>query len=131
MKFCEKCGNEILEGGVFCSNCGANSNVPQNPVYTNTSVTSLTVEKPKVTIVSILCFVVAGLVLLLSLISCFKMMGGAGELSRMSSLSGDSLAEAYYNGCGTVYGGLALFVMAFGLFASGMLTCLGLKNLKK
>ena len=127
MAFCSKCGTEISEGSQFCPNCGASESISQNSVQANSPVT---IKKQKIDIVSIICFAVAGLVLLLSLIACFKMMGGAGELADLRSQAGNTVAEFYYNECGTIYSGFALFIMAFGLFASGLLSYLGFKNMK-
>lgn len=122
MAFCKNCGQEIPEGIGICPNCGVGGMTSQNvaPVHTT-----------KIKMASVICFIVAGLVLLLSLIAGFRMLGGAGELASIRSQAGNSIAEAYYNECGTVYGGLAWFVIAFGLFASGLLTYLGLKDRKK
>ena len=128
MAFCSKCGKEISEGSSFCPNCGANGAISQNTLQSNIPCNG---QKQKIDIVSIFCFAVAGLVLFLSLISGIKMLGGAGELANLRSVAGNSVAESYYNECGTVYGGFALFILAFGLFASGILTYLGLKNTKK
>lgn len=128
MKYCEKCGKEIPDGNGLCPNCGASGNAPQNPAQ---GTPYLAVRKQNVDIVSIVCFAVAGLILILSLVACFKIMGGAGDMSSLRSVGGTTVAEAYYNYCGAVYGGFALFVMAFGLFASGLLAYLGFNNMKK
>lgn len=124
MKYCSKCGKEISEADEFCPNCGGMANKPES-----TPVSGVVLNKTN--IISIVCFVMAGLILIISLIACIKISGGAHELSVMRSVAGDTIAEAYYNECGAVYGGLAMFVMAFGLFASSIISYLGYKTLKK
>ncbi len=126
MAFCTKCGKTIPDGSDLCQNCAANNTPYANPVSQNTYTAA---TKPS--IVSIVCFALAGLVLILSFIAFIKMNGGASELADLRSQAGNTVAEAYYNECGVVYGGLALFVLTFGFAASGLFSYLGFKNIKK
>lgn len=132
MKYCSNCGKEISETDGFCPHCGGMTNKPANiPVNMPVNMPVNGSTNNKNGIVPIVCFIIAGLILILSLIACIKISGGAQELSALETISGDTIDEAYYNECGTVYGGFAMFVMAFGLFASGILSYLGYKDIKK
>lgn len=126
MKYCSTCGKEISDENGFCPNCGVNGISSNNALQMPAKGLGLNQNR-----VSIALFVFAGLILILSLVACFKIMGGANELSDLTSQAGNTIAEAYYNECGTVYGGFAFFSLAFGLFASGLIAYLGYKNLNK
>lgn len=128
MQYCGKCGMEMAEGSSFCPKCGAGGHLSQEPASFNGRIAA---AKPQMNVVSIVCFAVAGLVLLFSLIACFKIMGGAGDMADLRSVGGGTVSEAYYNYCGAVYGGIGLFALAFGLFASGLLAYFGFTHMKK
>ena len=127
--FCSKCCKEIPDGSISCPICGAANG---NTSFANSGAAPMPVQKTDLNkIISIVLFAVAGIILILSLIACIKISGGAAELVDLHSVGGGTVAEAYYNECGAVYGGLAMFVISFGLFAGGMLSYLGFKGLKK
>ncbi len=127
MAFCIKCGKEVSDGSDLCQNCAGINATHENNAHIGGQAVANNPNK----IVSLVCFALAALVLILSFVAFVKMMGGAGELADLCSVAGDTIHEAYYNECGAVYGGLALFVMSFGLTASGLLAYLGFNNLNK
>ncbi len=117
MGFCPNCGNEM--NGTICERCGYGINTVNKKSGTNLNL-----------IVSIICFAVAGVILLLSIVAFANISKGAANLQDLRSVAGDTVAEAYYNECGRVYSGFGIFVIIFGLFASGSLSCFGIKTLK-
>ena len=135
MKFCKKCGAELLDNAGFCGKCGEKVSEPiqqsgfhpetASPQYVNPPVQS------RVSFISLIQFIAGALVLLLCFIAGFKIMDGANDMVRLSSVSGTSVAEAFYNYSGSVYNGFALFVIALGIFGGMIFFSLGMKNLKK
>lgn len=124
MAFCGLCGKEISDGQTFCRECNNDLAYPQakkQPVP----------QKAKGDPASIICFIAAGIIFLLCLFGGFQMLIGAENMSRLTSVSGNTVAEIFYNNCGTVFGGFGLFVIACGVFACTFLIYCGLKNIKK
>ena len=123
MAFCGLCGKEIPEGQTFCREC---NNKLANP---KTEVGA--VKKQKWSAVSVICFVAAGLTFLLCLLGGIQILLGADSIATLSSALGNTIAELFYNNCGTVFGGVGLFIIAFGLFSGALLAYLGCKYKKK
>ncbi len=124
MAFCGLCGKEISDGQTFCRECNNNLACPQaesQPVP----------KRSKRGPVSIICFIAAGLTFLLCLFGGIQMLNGAENMSRLASVSGNTVAEIFYNNCGTVFGGFGLFVIACGVFTGTFLIYCGFKNVKK
>lgn len=146
MSYCKKCGNEVPGDAVCCPKCGekidseSNMNINQPSVdnsdqsgyvYQNGNAYQSTVKKSNVNIMSIVWFAVGGLVLLLSIIAGFMIMGGAGDMTTLRSVGGETVAEYFYQYSGTVNKGIALAVFAFGFFGGGIFARFGFKEMKK
>ena len=118
MGFCPNCGNAT--DGTRCEKCGYG-------MYTANQESGMDFKK----VVAILCFVVAAVILLFSFISFTSISKAANNLQDLRSVSGNTVAEAYYNECGNMYSGLATFVLVFGIFAGSLLSYIGVKNIKR
>ena len=79
--FCSKCGKEIPDGSISCPICGAANG---NTSFANSGAAPMPVQKTDLNkIISIVLFAVAGIILILSLIACIKISGGAAERTQI------------------------------------------------
>lgn len=122
MAFCGLCGKEIPEGQTFCRECNNQLAKPE--------VSSPAPKKKNGNAISVMFFIAAGLTFIFCLLGGIQILLGADSMSILSSVSGNTVAEFFYNNCGTVFGGLGLFIIAFGIFAGALLTYLGYKSKK-
>lgn len=132
--YCSKCQKEFDDDSVFCPICGSalektydlhqETAHPQAPAYSNRPVASIAKKSNSL---SLIAFILSGVVLLLAIISTIMMFIGAADMSTLSSIGGESLAEYYYQDHGLIYKGLSLFIFALGIFCSGVLSYIGMK----
>ncbi len=122
MAFCGLCGKEVPDGQTFCREC---NNELANPM---TKVPDQ--KKQKGSPVPVICFIAASLTFIFCLFGGVQMLLGADSMASLASVSGNTVAERFYNYCGTIFGGFGLFVIAFGIFAGAFLTYCGYKNIK-
>lgn len=129
MNYCKKCGQQAAPGAVCCTNCGEKLENTENAAR-NTAYPQV---KPKSDIkaIAVVWFAVGGLILLLCFIGGCMLLGGAGDMAHIRSVSGNSIDELFYQASGAVNRGGALAVWAAGLFGGGFFARLGLKELKK
>lgn len=76
----------------------------------------------------IIFFVLAALVLLMSLYAAHCVVAGGMEIGSIESVGGKTLEEGYYQELATVYAGYAAMIRATGIFFSSILAYIGLKN---
>ena len=135
--FCPKCGTAFAEGGKKCENCGyelpAESTAPtpeigeeQQPA--NSAPVPEKTAAAKRLPLGIIFFVLAALVLLMSLYAAHCVVTGGMEIGSIESVGGKTLEEAYYQELATVYAGYAAMIRATGIFFSSILAYIGLKN---
>lgn len=90
--YCGKCGKKLPKNSTICSGCGNNqSNVTEN------NVNQISFSKVVVT----LC----------GLVATFILLTKGFDLTKLESVSGNSVAEAYYQTMG--YGMMALGLVTF------------------
>lgn len=123
MAFCGLCGKEVSDGQTFCRECNNELASPKTKAPAG--------KKQKGSPVPVICFFAAGLTFILCLFGGVQMLLGADSMSSLASVSGNTVAERFYNYCGTAFGGLGLFVIACGIFAGTFFTYCGYKNIKK
>ena len=138
MPFCKNCGKELPSDAICCPNCGERQTEAQTPPVNQSAPVSQPtptyqppVAKPHINVMAIVWFAVGGLELLLSIIAGFMIMGGAGDMSTLRSVGGESVAEYFYQYSGAVNKGIAVAVFAFGFFGGGIFARFGFKEAKK
>ena len=132
--FCPKCGNQLEENENCCRNCGYElpegyENTPQliESKYTVAEAPSQTTDRHNSTLRTIF-FILAGIVLIMSLYSAHCIASGGLNISSIESIGGRTLEEAYYQYSGLIYTGYAAIVRATGIFFASVLAYLGIKG---
>ena len=132
---CKKCNQELLDGAVFCMQCGhdqrapvygANEHQQYAPIPQQTRASKP--EAIKIVKLCIFC-ALALIVLIVCFVGAADIAEGGSSIGRIRSQGGQTMDEIYYRHLGTVYRGFAMFVRGFGLFSAGVLAWLGLKEL--
>lgn len=125
--FCPKCGTAIENGATNCSQCGyqisTGSLIPPQEIHQ-----AVMASKSKITAKSILCCALAAVVLVMSFYGASSVVEGGLEISRIQSVGGKTLEEAYYQSLGSIYSGYAMAIRAFGIWGASVLAYLGIKE---
>lgn len=132
--FCPKCGKQFEEAQRCCSNCGYE--LPNNvtlfeanngKIITTTPTYQDANRSPNLTVRTVF-FLLAAVVLAMSLYSAHCITTGGMDISSIESVGGQTLEEAYYQYSGMVYTGYAAAVRATGIFFASVLSYLGIKG---
>ena len=135
--FCPKCGTAFADGTRKCENCGYElleetskerndlNQQPKEDRIENPIVKSYT---PKKLSINIIFYVLATLVLIISLYAAHCVISGGMEIGSIESVGGQTLEEAYYQSLGTVFAGYAAMIRATGIFFASILAYIGFKN---
>lgn len=130
--FCPKCGVQISGDTTLCSNCGCDISDVQSSAFSTKNVISneaqLLGDKPKKPLIRTVLFILAALVLVLSLYSAHCVVTGGLNIASIQSVGGKTLEEAYYQYLGIVYAGYASMIRTTGLFFSAILAYIGIKK---
>lgn len=133
--FCPKCGSQFIENEKCCQNCGykltedldSMPEIEKNETIPATPANQSVKQKPN-PIIRVAFFILAGIILIMSLYSAQRITAGGLEIGSIESVGGKTLEEAYYQHLGTVYLGYAAAVRAIGLFFASVLGYLGIKG---
>lgn len=151
-KLCGKCGKELLDNVEFCPKCGhpfsmvnenATPDTVNESIETESADKNLTMpqynqsnnairlpEKKQDSgmkrLVALCLWIVAIIVFIMSMSGAGAMASAAKEMMRITSVGGNSIAEAYYQSHGEVYMGMATVFRAFGIFATATLAFMGI-----
>lgn len=139
--FCPKCGTALAEGSRKCDHCGFAfaEEVPTETVTSDAQQPKMPEEAPaqaaapehraaKKLPVNIVFYVLAALVLIMSLYAARCVISGGLEIGSIESVGGKTLEEAYYQSLGTVFAGYAAMIRATGIFFASILAYIGLKS---
>lgn len=134
---CPRCGKPIDSGVPVCPNCGLSLSPPSNsedkaysmisyPQPTAGSALKILLNKVNVRLV---CFcLLAAAVLVLCFWSANSIASAARQMQQIRTSDGHTVSEVFDRDLGQVYGGLAMFVRACGVFFTGALVWFGLKD---
>lgn len=134
---CPRCGRPIDDGTFVCPNCGLNLSAPSNSAEkpysmvnyqepTARSALKILLNKGNVRLV---CFgLLAAAVLVLCFWSANSIASASNQMQQIRTSDGRTVGEVFDRELGQVYGGLAMFVRACGVFFTGALIRFGLKD---
>lgn len=132
--FCPKCGTPFEEGSKLCTKCGyeileetitENENIESQQLQPITA--SISSKKYKISVFSIIFFILAATVLIMSMYAAHCVISGGLDIGSIESVGGTTLEEAYYQYLGTVFAGYAAIIRATGIFFASVLTYFGIK----
>ena len=86
--YCNKCGNELVDGSKFCSKCGAKTETINN---------NKTIEKPKMQHHKIIIPITIGIIILFILISCIIMINKNKKMDEIKLLYDNTEKSEYEN----------------------------------
>lgn len=139
---CPKCEAEFDDGTEFCTKCGekltsivpAEEKTIAEPVVENNQenvvvqeIIEEVEEKKSGNGSKAIYWILAILVLILSLYASFKIGAAGAEIGSIRSVGGKTLEEAYYQELGNVYKGFSVMTSVIGIFFSAVLVKLGKK----
>ncbi len=118
--YCEKCGNEIKEGEKFCAKCGNNLEQEEikkeNTTEKATDYVQKNVEnKQPMQIVKLVLYILAIVIVVMAFSSAGTIAEASNDMQNLRSVSGETVAEAYYQYYGTFLEGLATMIRALGI----------------
>lgn len=118
--YCEKCGNEIKEGEKFCAKCGNNLEQEEIKKESTTEKAKDYVQKnvenkQPMQIVKLVLYILAIVIVVMAFSSAGTIAEASNDMQNLRSVSGDTVAEAYYQYYGTFLEGLATMVRALGI----------------
>lgn len=118
--FCNKCGNEIKEGEKFCAKCGNNLEQEEikkeNTTEKATDYVQKNVEnKQPMQIVKLVLYILAIVIVVMAFSSAGTIAEASNDMQNLRSVSGETVAEAYYQYYGTFLEGLATMIRALGI----------------
>ncbi|MGO5064586.1 hypothetical protein FDF31_07785 [Clostridium sporogenes] len=112
---CSKCSNNIDDDSLFCSFCGST-------IKRDTEVKVSKDINTKTSSTNTNGGIFVGLVITIAIVGCVLFFISAQQVSEAAesiieirSVSGDSIAEAYYQGIGKALKGFAMFCRALGI----------------
>ena len=119
MKECTQCKAILKDDATFCNFCGTKQETPTTPVniaqpaaqpssHAKYTASSLGATNNSMSISQIIMGIVTAL---LGAISFFIVLLAGLDLSEIRSKAGNSIAEAFYQGIGSVMIGLALLIL--------------------
>lgn len=135
--FCPKCGTAFADGTRKCENCGyelleetskERNDLNQQPKEDRIENPIAKSYTPKKLSINIIFYVLAALVLIISLYAAHCVISGGMEIGSIESVGGQTLEEAYYQSLGTVFAGYAAMIRATGIFFASILAYIGFKN---
>lgn len=118
--YCEKCGNEIKEGEKFCAKCGNNLEQEEIKKESTTEKAKDYVQKnienkQPIQIVKLVLYILAIVIVIMTFSSAGTIAEASNDMQNLRSVSGETIAEAYYQYYGTFLEGLATMVRALGI----------------
>ena len=118
--YCEKCGNEIKEGEKFCAKCGNNLEQEEikkeNTTEKATDYVQKNVEnKQPMQIVKLVLYILAIVIVVMAFSSAGTIAEASNDMQNLRSVSGETVAEAYYQYYGTFLEGLATMIRVLGI----------------
>lgn len=118
--YCEKCGNEIKEGEKFCAKCGNNLEQEEIKKESTTEKAKDYVQKnienkQPIQIVKLVLYILAIVIVIMAFSSAGTIAEASNDMQNLRSVSGETIAEAYYQYYGTFLEGLATMVRALGI----------------
>ena len=118
--YCEKGGNEIKEGEKFCAKCGNNLEQEEikkeNTTEKATDYVQKNVEnKQPMQIVKLVLYILAIVIVVMAFSSAGTIAEASNDMQNLRSVSGETVAEAYYQYYGTFLEGLATMIRALGI----------------
>lgn len=118
--YCEKCGNEIKEGEKFCAKCGNNLEQEEikkeNTTEKATDYVQKNVEnKQPMQIVKLVLYILAIVIVVMAFSSAGTIAEASNDMQNLRTVSGETVAEAYYQYYGTFLEGLATMIRALGI----------------
>jgi hypothetical protein len=126
--FCSNCGTPIESERNNCQNCG-------HIIETDILIRRFLEQSNRVEVIrkrsvsKIILFSILAITVLCMFFMAATIVGqGGSDIGSIQSVSGDSIAEAYYNGMGTIYSGIAIAINAVGIFLSAILMVIGLQK---
>ena len=118
--YCEKCGNEIKEGEKFCAKCGNNLEQEEIKKESTTEKAKDYVQKnvenkQPMQIVKLVLYILAIVIVVMAFSSAGTIAEASNDMQNLRSVSGETVAEAYYQYYGTFLEGLATMIRALGI----------------
>ena len=146
--YCPKCGAENPDTGLICENCGFSFAKKTQSEKTKEELSfsgemisgpGMSVLNPKKRVMKLsggkiaaYCFWGAAiLVLVFSIIGAISVFYGGSAIAGIRTYSGNTLEEVFFRRLQPVYNGFGFFLLATGIFCSGVLSFLGLCLHKK
>ena len=130
--YCEKCGNEIKEGEKFCAKCGNNLEQEEIKKESTTEKAKEYVQKnvenkQPIQIVKLVLYILAIVIVIMAFSSAGTIGEASNDMQNLRSVSGDTVAEAYYQYYGTFLEGLATMIRALGITCGIIIGYIGRK----
>lgn len=139
MMYCNECGTKLTEGEKFCSNCGkkieeeyVNTDIKEEEIKEEAKKNSNSILnniRPR----KLMVLIKLGLYIL-AVVVIIMFFNGADSIGRASykmitlrSVSGETVAEAYYQYYGTFLSGLENVVRALGITCGVIIAYIGKK----
>lgn len=118
--YCEKCGNQLEENEKVCSKCGYEIESVDNKIE-NVLLQNIKQKSNK----HIKYYVIAVIILIMFIVAGFNVASHGKEISKIISVGGKTLQEAYYHELGGIYFGYSVALYAVGVSLSTFIFYLG------
>ena len=123
--FCENCVNEIKEGEKFCGNCG--KSIEQGEVKNNVSNERNTESNQGAPLIRLVLYIVAIIVIIMFFNGAGTIAEASDKMLSLRSVSGETVAEAYYQYYGRFLEGLAIVIRGLGITCGIIIGYIGRK----
>lgn len=123
--FCEKCGNEIKEGEKFCGKCG--KNIEQEEVKNDISNEKKVGSNQGAPLIRLVLYIVAIIVIIMFFNGAGTISEASDKMLSLRSVSGETVAEAYYQYYGRFLEGLAVVIRGLGITCGIIIGYIGRK----
>lgn len=123
--FCEKCGNEIKEGEKFCGKCG--KSIEQGEEKINVSNERKIESNQGAPLIRLVLYIVAIIVIIMFFNGAGTIAEASDKMLTLRSVSGETVAEAYYQYYGRFLDGLAIVVRGLGITCGIVIGYIGRK----
>ena len=122
---CENCGNVIKEGEKFCGKCG--KSIEQGEVKNNVSNERNTESNQGAPLIRLVLYIVAIIVIIMFFNGAGTIAEASDKMLTLRSVSGETVAEAYYQYYGRFLEGLAIVIRGLGITCGIIIGYIGRK----
>ncbi|MCR4782436.1 MAG: hypothetical protein K5851_06825 [Lachnospiraceae bacterium] len=134
--FCPKCGSEVNNEEKICQNCGLDLkeiekeenklDYEKKESIQNEHVVLAKENEDSNGFIKGIYFLLAIIILCIFFWGAYKVGTIGNDMSEIESISGDSIAEVYYQDLGKIYVAFAMLIRGIGIFFAAVLIKLGL-----